>query len=75
MASMASDPRMNFDASVEVVRDSRASMVKAAFPYLSLEEKPKTYDDYSEYFDELDELERQSSLDGKGPNDIMDAEK
>ena len=75
MSSMSSDPRMDLDAAMEAVGDIRESLLRSAFPYMSLKEKPKTYEDYSEYFDELDELERQASLDAKTPNDIMDAEK
>ena len=56
MATLASNPRFDIDASSEIVGDARMSFIKSAFPYFDFkqESKPKTYEDYSEYFDELD---------------------
>jgi hypothetical protein len=63
LSSFAANPRLEIDASREVVGGARKALLEIAFPYLDFgdDKKPKTYEDYSEYFDELDEIEASKS--------------
>ena len=71
---MASNPRIGVDRAIEIVSGMRLDLVKSMFPYLDLdrEEKPKSYEDYSEYFDELDRLDAEAKTE---QNDIISEEK
>lgn len=73
-ACMASNPRIGVDRAIEIVSGMRLDLVKSMFPYLDLdrEEKPKSYEDYSEYFDELDKLDAEAKTE---QNDIISEEK
>lgn len=73
-ASLASNPRVDVDRAVELVADSRRALFRSVFPYADAarEERPKDYDDYSEYFDELDRIEKEADT---GQNDIISEEK
>ena len=83
LSAVASNPKMNVDASIDVVRDARRTLLESAFPYFAenrveKQEEEDPDEKYAAYFDELDELERQQnqsavrSEDGKTQNDIME---
>lgn len=80
-SSLASNPKMDVDSSIDVLADKRNELVQFLFPYFKAEKKEKTYEDYGKYFDELDEIERQAGREGpsEGPeretNDIIKPEK
>jgi len=63
LSSFASNPRLEMDTSIDIVGESRKSLLETAFPYFGFggQTKPKTYDDYAEYFDELDRIEASKS--------------
>ena len=63
LSSFAANPRLDIDASRDVVGGARKSILEIVFPYLDFgdDKKPKTYEDYSEYFDELDAIEAAKS--------------
>lgn len=74
MSSLASNPRFDIDVSKNLVSDSRSSFLRAAFPYFKFDSsdraEEKSYEDYSEYFDELDRIEdeqKNAKLDGEHP--------
>lgn len=70
LSSFAANPRLEIDSSREIVGGSRNTLLEIAFPYFDfgIQDKPKTYEDYSAYFDELDEIEasRKSASVGGG---------
>jgi len=79
-ACMASNPKIGIGRAVEIVSEMRRDLVRSVFPYIDLEEadkdiedsdKPKSYEDYSEYFDELDRIEEEAV---SGQNDIISEE-
>lgn len=83
LSAAASNPKMDVDASIDIVRDARQTLVESAFPYFSDKREEKQDDEnpdekYAAYFDELDELERLQDKstgqpeDGKAQNDIME---
>ena len=77
MSCLASNPRMELDASLDAVFDSRKTLVKTSFPYIDFghsEERVKVskevkYDDYAEYFDELDRLEEMKAAEAGSSSD------
>lgn len=58
MACMSSNPRVVLDEASQIVKDARRTYVESLFPYIKKERSSeKSYEDYSEYFDELDAIE------------------
>ena len=80
-SSLASNPRMDVDSSIDVLQDKREVLIKSLFPYFKADRSEKSYEDYNQYFDELDELDRKSASEmpaegsGKETNDIIKPEK
>lgn len=63
ISSLASNPRFEIDAAKDAVKESWSSIVKVAFPYVEARKEtgPKSYEDYSAYFDELDAIEAEKA--------------
>jgi len=60
-ASLLSNPRLDPKLAADIVSDIRSSLLRTAFPYLSMgddENKEHSRDTYDEYFDELDAIEK-----------------
>lgn len=72
-SAFASSRYVDFDDAIATLGSLRDSVIKMAFPYVAIKEKkrdPERYDDYKEYFDELDAIEAAEKGRADG-NDII----
>lgn len=56
VASQSSNPRVDFDKALELVKEHRDDLLNLSFPYMNVQSKPTRKESIDDMFDELEHI-------------------